>query len=89
MVNLAGTTDAELECLRGPGVPLQGVRVKQVAALLREDQTALVVAKVDGLDEPLVAEMVDGAPVDIEILFGHDSERADGGQRTTLLAVQP
>jgi hypothetical protein len=26
--------------------------------------------------------------LDVEVLFGHDSERAYGGQRTTVLAVQ-
>lgn len=32
--------------------------------------------------------MVDSALVDIEILFGHDSEGADGLQGTAVLAVQ-
>jgi hypothetical protein len=32
--------------------------------------------------------MVNGALVDIEILFRHDSERADRGERTAVLAIQ-
>jgi hypothetical protein len=31
----------------------------RIAALVREDQTAFVVAKIDILDEPFVAEVVD------------------------------
>ena len=62
--------------------------IEQVTALLREDHTALVVAKVDGLDKPLAAKMVEGVVVDVEVLFGHDTEGADGGQCTAVLAVQ-
>ena len=55
---------------------------------MREGQAALVVAKVNGLDEALVAQVVERVVVDVEVLFGHDPERADGGQRAAVLAVQ-
>ena len=64
------------------------MRVEKVATVSGEDQTALIVPKIDGLDEPLVAEMMECARVDLEVLFGHDTEGADGGQGTAILAVQ-
>jgi hypothetical protein len=64
------------------------VRVEKVAALSGENQTALVPAEIDGLDEPLGAEMAEGVVLDVEVLFGHDTEGADGGQGTAILAVQ-
>jgi hypothetical protein len=62
------------------------VRVEQVPAFLREDHTALVVAKVDGLDEPLVAEVVECVVADVEIVLGHDTQSADGGECSTNVA---
>jgi hypothetical protein len=88
VVDLARATDASVERLRRPVVPLQGVRVEQVAALLGEDQAAFVDAKVDGLDKVLVAEVAEGIVVGVEVLFGHDTESADRGQRTAGLAIQ-
>lgn len=64
------------------------MRIEQVAALIGEDQTAFVAAKVDGLDKAIVTEMAEGIVVGVELLFGHDSERADGGQRAAVLAIQ-
>ena len=88
MVDSRGTADAGVERLRGLVVALQGVGIEQVTALLREDYTALVVAEIDGLDEPLVAEMVERVVVDVEVLFGHDAEGADRGKCAAVLAIQ-
>ena len=88
VVDLAGATDAGVERLLALAVTLQGVGVEQIAALLCEGQAAFVAAKVDGVDEALVAEVTEGIVVDVEVLFGHDSERADGGQRAAVLAIQ-
>ncbi|MFN2444512.1 MAG: hypothetical protein ABR606_02815 [Vicinamibacterales bacterium] len=77
-----------MERLPFPVIPLQRVGIEQLAALFREDQTALVSPKVDSLGESLLAEMFERAPVSIEILFGHDAEGADGGQRAAILAAQ-
>jgi hypothetical protein len=48
--------------------------IEQVTALLREDHTALAAAEIDGLDEPLGAEMAERVVVDVEVLFGHDAK---------------
>ena len=64
------------------------MRIEQVSALPREGQAALVVAKVDRLDEALVAQVFEGVVVDVEVVFGHDPKGADGGQRAAVLAVQ-
>jgi hypothetical protein len=64
------------------------VGIEQLATLLRENQAAVVSAKVDTLDEPLFVEMFECVAVGVEILFGHDAEGADGGQRTAVFAVQ-
>ena len=52
VVDLAGAADAGVERLRRLAVSLQRVRIEQVSPLRREGQSALVVAKVNGLDEP-------------------------------------
>jgi hypothetical protein len=62
--------------------------VEQIASLSREGQAAFVRAKVDGLDETFIAELANGVVACVEVVFGHHSERADGGQRTAVLAVQ-
>jgi hypothetical protein len=64
------------------------VRVEQVSAVLSQDQTALVMTEVNGLDEALLAEMIECVVVDVEIVFGHDPEGADGRQGAAVLAVQ-
>jgi hypothetical protein len=79
---------AGVECLLSAALALQGVGVEQIASLLCERQAAYVPAKVDGLDETFVSEVANGVVVCVEVLFGHDSERADGGQRAAILAVQ-
>jgi hypothetical protein len=35
-------------------------------------------SEVDGLDEPLIAEVVECVVADVEIVLGHDAESADG-----------
>jgi len=44
--------------------------------------------KSKGLDEPLFVEVLEGIVRKIEIVFGHDPKRADGGQRPAVFAVQ-
>jgi hypothetical protein len=88
VVDLAGPTDAGVERLCGAAVALQSVRVEQIASLLCERQAPFAPAKVDGLDEALGSEVTNGIVVGVEVLFGYDSERADGGQRTAVVAVQ-
>jgi hypothetical protein len=46
------------------------------------------VAKVNDIDEALIAQVVERLVVDVEVVFGHDPEGADGGQRTAILAIQ-
>jgi hypothetical protein len=88
VVDLTRTTDACMERLRGVAVPPHSVRIQQIAALLGERQAAVVVAKIDGLDKAFVAEIAQGVLAGFEFVFGHDSERADGGQRAAVLAIQ-
>jgi hypothetical protein len=88
VVDLARATDAGVECLLGLVVALQGMRVEQIASLFRQAQAAFVQAKVDGLDEAFVSEVANGIGVGVEVLFWHDTERADRGQRTAVGAVQ-
>jgi len=88
VVDFAGPADTGVERLRGLVVALQGVGIEQVTALLREDYTALVAAEIDGLDEPLGAEMAEGVVVDVEVLFGHDAEGAHRGKCSAVLAIQ-
>jgi hypothetical protein len=52
VVNLAGATDAGVECLLSPAVALQSVRVEQIASLFREGQAAFLAPKIDGRDKP-------------------------------------
>jgi hypothetical protein len=88
VIDLAGATDASVERLRGLSVPLQAVRIQQMPPLLGEGQGAFVATKVNGGDKALVAEMAKGLVVRVEFLFRHHSERADGGQRAAVVAVQ-
>jgi hypothetical protein len=88
VVDLAWATDAGVERLLGPAVALQGVRVEQITPLFREGQAAFVPAKIHALDKAFVAEVAERIVVCVEVLFRHHSERADGGQRTAVLAVQ-
>ena len=59
--------------------------------MLRRDGPAcpaLVAAKVNDIDEALIAQVVERVAVDVEVVFGDDPEGADGGQRAAVLAVQ-
>jgi hypothetical protein len=64
------------------------VGIEHFAAFLRENQAALVFAKIEGLDKTLVLKMVERTPVSVEVRFGHDAEGADSGQGAARLAVQ-
>jgi hypothetical protein len=77
-----------VERLLDATIALHRVRFEQITPVFREGQATFVPAKVDGLDEAFVSELTNGIVVGIEVLFGYDSERADGGQRTAVLAVQ-
>ena len=88
VIDLAGAVGAGVKGLRGLVVALQGMRIENVTALLREDQTTLIATKADGLDEPLVAEMVESVAVGVEVLCGHNTEGAHDGEGTTVLTVQ-
>jgi hypothetical protein len=88
VVDLAGAADAGVKRLLGPAVALQGVRVEQIASLFGESQAAFVAAKFDGLDKAFIAEVAKGIVVGVEVLFGHNSERADGCERAAVLAIQ-
>jgi hypothetical protein len=88
VVDLAGSTDASMELLLDPVVALQGVGVKQITSLSGESQGTLLAPEIDGGDKALVAEVANGIVVGVEILFEHDSERADGRQGAAVLAIQ-
>jgi hypothetical protein len=64
------------------------VRIEEVSAVLCQGHAALVVAKVNDIDEALIAQVVERLVVDVEVVFGHDTEGADGGQRAAILAIQ-
>jgi predicted GIY-YIG superfamily endonuclease len=49
---------------------------------------ALAIAKLHGLDEPLIMEVLKSVVRKIEIAFRDDPERADDGKRTAVFAVQ-
>jgi hypothetical protein len=68
VVDLARTTDAGVQCLLGPAVALQGVRVEQIASLLCERQAAFVPAKIHRLDETFVAEVAKRIVARLELL---------------------
>jgi hypothetical protein len=55
------------------------VRIEQVSPFRRERQSALAVAQVNQLDEPLGLEALKGVVGYIEIMFWHDPKRTDGG----------
>jgi hypothetical protein len=57
--NPAAAIDPGVECLGGLVVPLHSVGIEQVSTLFREHYAAAIAAKVDGVDETLVAEMAE------------------------------
>jgi len=88
VVDLAGAAGPGVEPLRRFTVSHQGVRVEQVTSFHREGQPALAVAKLHGLDESLVVEVVERFARKIRVAFRHDPKGADGGQRPAVFAVQ-
>jgi hypothetical protein len=88
VVDFAGPADAGVKRLRGLVLAIQRMRIKQVSAVLRQDDSAIVVAEVNGVDQPLIAEVVEGIVVDVEFVLGNDTEGADRGQCSAVLAVQ-
>jgi hypothetical protein len=88
VVDLARATDAGVERVMGPAVALQRVSVEQIESLFREGQAALVATKIDGFDKAFIAEAAKRIVVRAEVLFGHDSERANGGESAAVLAIQ-
>jgi hypothetical protein len=77
-----------MERLLGPAVAPQVVRVEQIASPFGKGEASLVASKVDGLDKAFIAEVAKGFVLGLEVLFGHHSERANGRQRATVLAIQ-
>jgi hypothetical protein len=67
-------------------IKLQGVRIEQISARLRERQIALAVPKINGLDEPLVSEMMDCTGDDIERLLGQSSPEVIVSRLSTVIA---
>jgi len=64
------------------------VRIEQVSPFRREGHSALTIAQVNQFDEPLIAEALKGVVLKIDLVFRHDAECADGGQRTAVFAVK-
>ena len=62
--------------------------VEQITAFFGERQAAFVSAEIHGLDKAFIAEVAERIVVCVEVLVGHDSERADGSQRAAVLAIQ-
>jgi hypothetical protein len=70
-------------------VPPHGVGIEQVSAIPREDHTALVAAKVDGLDEVIVAEMIESIVVRVgPVRARHRRCRSRPAYGTAVLAIQ-
>ena len=46
------------------------------------------VAKLHGLNEPLIVEVVERVARKIQVVFRHDPKRADGGKSPAVFAVQ-
>src|SRR4029453_13128965 len=88
VVDFAGPADASVERLRWFVAPIHHVRIEKVPAILRQRQATFVAAKVNEIDEALIPQMVERLVVDVEVVFGHDPEGAEGGQRAAVLAVQ-
>jgi hypothetical protein len=64
------------------------MRVEQLTALACERQAALGVAEIDRLDEAMVVQVFERLVVDVQIVLGHDTKGANGGQPAIFLAVQ-
>jgi len=62
--------------------------MQQVSSVGRKGEAALAVAKLHGLDEPLIVEVVEGVARKVQVVFRHDPERTDGSQRAAVFAVE-
>jgi hypothetical protein len=62
--------------------------MQQVAPVSRQRQAALAVARIHGLNEPLIVQVVEGIARKIQVVFRNDSERADSGKGPAVFAVQ-
>jgi hypothetical protein len=88
VVDLARAAGAGVEPLRRFTVSLEGVRLEQVTPFCRKSQPAFAVAKLHGLNEPLIVEVVERVTRKIQVVFRHDPKDADGGKRPTVFTVQ-
>ena len=55
------------------------MRIEEVSAVLCERHAALVVAKVNDIDEAVFSQVLERLVVDVEVVFGDNPEGADGG----------
>jgi hypothetical protein len=62
--------------------------LEQVTPFRRKSQPAFAVAKLQGLDEPLIVEVVESVTPKIQVVFRHDPKGADDGKRPAVFAVQ-
>jgi hypothetical protein len=60
----------------------------QQVAPRRKDEAALAVAKLHGLNESLIVQVVEGIARKIQVVFRHDPKGADGGKRPAAFPVQ-
>src|SRR4029077_1622731 len=88
VVDFPCAADAGVEPLGRLTVSLKRVRIDQVPPLCREGQSAHPVSQVHQLEEPLLVEALKGVVRKIEIVFRHDTKRADGSQRKAVFAVK-
>jgi hypothetical protein len=80
----ASAADAPPACCRKSRLETPAI-ITSPSARIRVD---VLVPKIDRLDKALVAEMAEGVVISLEVLSGHDSERADSGQRAAVLPIQ-
>ena len=95
VLQLAGLADTGVERLAVLVTAGAAVGFQQVQASVRERHALLVVAQRERLDQALLPQVRQGlVPIGRivaglhQIALGHDAERAHGGQRAALLAVQ-
>jgi hypothetical protein len=64
------------------------VRIEQISPVGREGQSALAVAQVNQVDEPLIVEVLKGVVRNVEIVFGDHPKCTDDSQRAAVFAVE-
>jgi hypothetical protein len=67
---------------------LQTVRLEQVTSVGCKGEAALALAKLHGLDEPLILKVLKSIARKVQIVFRHDPKRADSGKRPAVFAIQ-